>query len=58
MSSDTRRLMLDTITLSGCGLKLATVGMNVCVERNWVMAVAAGSIRSNMQLPPTPSAIG
>ncbi|KAG9098584.1 hypothetical protein FS749_003478 [Ceratobasidium sp. UAMH 11750] len=58
MNSDTKRLMLGMITVSGCGLKLATVGMNVCVERDWVMAIAAGSMRSNTQLPSTPSAIG
>lgn len=28
------------IVIFGCVLKLATVGMNVCIERDWVMTVA------------------
>lgn len=35
--------MLSLITICGCGLKLATVGMNVCVERDWVMTIAAAN---------------
>ncbi|KAG8784481.1 hypothetical protein FRC12_018651 [Ceratobasidium sp. 428] len=46
MSSDFKRLMLGVVTLSGCGLKLATVGMNVCVERDWVLAIASSSAQT------------
>ncbi|QRV88221.1 iron-regulated transporter [Ceratobasidium sp. AG-Ba] len=56
MTPETRRLMLAVVTMSGCGLKLATVGMNVCVERDWVMAIAAGSASNNAQRPPSASA--
>jgi iron-regulated transporter 1 len=55
MNSDIKRLMLGLVTVCGCGLKLATVGMNVCVERDWVMAIAAGAIPAGIQLPPTPA---
>ncbi|THH14575.1 hypothetical protein EW146_g5777 [Bondarzewia mesenterica] len=44
--------LFGAITLSGCALKLATVGMNVCVERDWVMTIACGKhehlLRLNM----------
>lgn len=43
LNSDARRLFFAAITICGCGLKLATVGMNICVERDWVMTIAAGS---------------
>ncbi|KAJ1309323.1 hypothetical protein OPQ81_004984 [Rhizoctonia solani] len=43
LSADVKRLFLGFITVCGCGLKLATVGMNVCVERDWVMAIASSS---------------
>ncbi|KAF8725064.1 Ferroportin1 (FPN1), partial [Rhizoctonia solani] len=43
LDSNIRRLFLAFIITCGCGLKLATVGMNVCVERDWVMAIAASA---------------
>ncbi|CAE6527359.1 unnamed protein product [Rhizoctonia solani] len=45
LDNDLQRLLLAFISTCGCGLKLATVGMNVCVERDWVMTIAS-SIRS------------
>ncbi|KAG9126466.1 hypothetical protein FRC07_003317 [Ceratobasidium sp. 392] len=52
LSADMKRLMLGIITMCGCGLKLATVGMNVCVERDWVMAIAAESNRPRAERSP------
>ncbi|KAF8602564.1 hypothetical protein BDV93DRAFT_494555 [Ceratobasidium sp. AG-I] len=52
LSSDARRLFLVAIIICGCGLKLATVGMNICVERDWVMTITAGS-QSNVNTPST-----
>ncbi|KAL5636359.1 hypothetical protein ACGC1H_000355 [Rhizoctonia solani] len=43
LDADLKRLLLALITTCGCGLKLATVGMNVCVERDWVMAIASST---------------
>ncbi|CAE7229012.1 unnamed protein product [Rhizoctonia solani] len=43
LTADLKRLLLALITICGCGLKLATVGMNVCVERDWVMTIASSS---------------
>jgi hypothetical protein len=42
MGPDVTRLMLSAITICGCGLKLATVGMNICIERDWVMTIVTG----------------
>ncbi|KAH7343139.1 Ferroporti-1 [Rhizoctonia solani] len=44
LNADLKRLVLGLIITCGCGLKLATVGMNVCVERDWVMTIATSSI--------------
>ncbi|KAG8708065.1 hypothetical protein FRC11_006840 [Ceratobasidium sp. 423] len=56
-NADLRRLLLGLITTCGCGLKLATVGMNVCVERDWVMAIASSS-RSRRSSPRAGSPAG
>jgi iron-regulated transporter 1 len=36
-------ILFAIITLSGCVLKLATVGINVAIERDWVLCIADGS---------------
>ncbi|EUC66167.1 iron-regulated transporter, putative [Rhizoctonia solani AG-3 Rhs1AP] len=41
LNAGLKKLLLALITTCGCGLKLATVGMNVCVERDWVMAITS-----------------
>lgn len=50
--SDARSMWLIfvAITANGCVLKLATVGMNVCIERDWVMTIAASNDRSLLRL--------
>lgn len=50
--SDARSMWLIfvAITANGCILKLATVGMNVCIERDWVMTIAGSNDRSLLRL--------
>lgn len=50
--SDTRIMWLIfvAITANGCILKLATVGMNVCIERDWVMTIAGSNDQSLVRL--------
>ncbi|KDN34977.1 hypothetical protein RSAG8_11983, partial [Rhizoctonia solani AG-8 WAC10335] len=47
LNADLKWLLLALITTCGCGLKLATIGMNVCVERDWVMTIAASGSHSS-----------
>lgn len=43
-------LIFVAITANGCILKLATVGMNVCIERDWVMTIAGSNDQSLLRL--------